>query len=297
MKVLITGVKGQLGSRLAEILADGASSLGQLPLKLSPKQILGVDLPELDITNLTHVRRYVEAGQPEVIVNCAAYTHVDGCEIDTDAAFAVNTLGARNMAMAAQSVGAKIIHISTDYVFEGNGTKPYVEWDICNPQSAYGHTKHLGEQYVRDFCSRYFIVRTAWLYGLTGGNFVKAILKKADETGALTVVGDQFGNPTYAEDLSHHIVKLLATEEYGVYHCTNNGICSWYDFASEIIRLSGIKCSITSCSSEDYPSPTKRPAYSALDNRMLRCTIGDEMRDWKDAVKDFMDQYWKRERN
>ena len=289
MNILITGCNGQLGSELAKNLKDGYTELGPIPDALRDAQVVCVDVAEMDITNYDAVVDLAEELELDVIINCAAYTNVNGCETDSDAAFRVNAIGARNLAMAAERFGAKLIHVSTDYVFAGDGSVPYIEWDLCDPQSVYGKTKYLGEQYVRDFCSRYFIVRTAWLYGYVGNNFVKTMLRLAREKGGAKVVADQRGNPTNAADLAHHILKLAATEQYGIYHCTGAGECSWYDFASKIVEYAGIPAAITPCTTEEYPTPAKRPAYSSLDNRMLRNTVGDEMRDWQDALKCYLE--------
>lgn len=289
MNILITGCNGQLGSELAKNLKDGYTELGPIPDALRDAQVVCVDVTEMDITNYDAVVDLAEELELDVIINCAAYTNVNGCETDSDAAFRVNAIGARNLAMAAERFGAKLIHVSTDYVFAGDGSVPYTEWDLCDPQSVYGKTKYLGEQYVRDFCSRYFIVRTAWLYGYVGNNFVKTMLRLAREKGGAKVVADQRGNPTNAADLAHHILKLAATEQYGIYHCTGAGECSWYDFASKIVEYAGIPAAITPCTTEEYPTPAKRPAYSSLDNRMLRNTVGDEMRDWQDALKCYLE--------
>jgi len=291
MKVLITGCNGQLGTELRYVLNRGISELGPLPKALQNAQVTGIGSDTVDICDQQAVRDLVREVDPDVLINCAAYTNVNGCESDSDTAFRVNALGPRNLAGACRENGAKIIHLSTDYVFSGDGNMPYNEWDVCSPQSVYGHTKHLGELYVREITSQYFIVRTAWLYGYAGGNFVKTILKTVRERGLLKVVDDQRGNPTNAADLAHHLLKLAATEEYGIYHCTGNGECSWYDFALEIIKLSGIHCAVSPCTTEEFPTPAKRPAYSSLDNRMLRCTVGDEMRDWKDAIAAYMANY------
>ena len=289
MNILITGCNGQLGSELAKNLKDGYTELGPIPDALRDAQVVCVDVTEMDITNYDAVVDLAEELELDVIINCAAYTNVNGCETDSDAAFRVNAIGARNLAMAAERFGAKLIHVSTDYVFAGDGSVPYTEWDLCDPQSVYGKTKYLGEQYVRDFCSRYFIVRTAWLSGYVGNNFVKTMLRLAREKGGAKVVADQRGNPTNAADLAHHILKLAAMEQYGIYHCTGAGECSWYDFASKIVEYAGIPAAITPCTTEEYPTPAKRPAYSSLDNRMLRNTVGDEMRDWQDALKCYLE--------
>ena len=291
MNVLITGSNGQLGRELAKNLSNGFTELGPIPETLQGAQVVCVDVEEMDITNYDAVVDLVEELNLDLIINCAAYTNVNKCETDSDAAFRVNALGARNLAMAAERFGAKLVHVSTDYVFSGEDREPRTEWDLCNPQSVYGKTKYLGEQDVRDFCSRYFIVRTAWLYGYVGNNFVKTILRLARENGGVKVVNDQFGNPTNAADLAHHILKLAATEQYGVYHCTGSGECSWYDFASKIVEYAGIPATVTPCTTDEYPTPAKRPAYSALDHRMLRNTVGDEMRPWQEALKYFLDHY------
>ena len=289
MKILITGCNGQLGSELAKNLREGVTELGPLPAALENAAVTCTDSATLDITDLGAVLSFVKDGGYELIINCAAYTNVNGCESDSDTAFRVNALGPRNLAMAAERFGAKLIHVSTDYVFAGDGSVPYTEWDLCDPQSVYGRTKYLGEQYVRDFCTRYFIVRTAWLYGYIGNNFVKTMLKLAKERGGAKVVNDQRGNPTNAADLAYHLLKLAVTEEYGIYHCTGNGECSWYDFASKIVEYSGIPATITPCTTEEYPTPAKRPAYSSLDHRMLRNTVGDEMRGWEEALKCYLE--------
>ena len=195
--------------------------------------------------------------------------------------------------MVAEEIGAKLVQVSTDYVFSGVGEKPLSEYELTAPYSVYGKTKLLGEDFVREFSSKYYIVRTAWLYGYVGHNFVYTMMRLGKEKESLSVVNDQLGNPTNANDLAYHILKLIETEEYGVYHCTGKGECSWYDFASEIMKLAGRDCKVNPCTSAEYkamyPNSAKRPEYSSLDNMMLRCTIGDEMRDWKDALKTFMD--------
>ena len=285
MKILVTGANGQLGKEISRVLACGKSELGDIPACFLNAQVTSVDIDELDITDEQAVARFVDGAGYSLILNCAAYTNVEACESNRDTAFCVNALGARNLAMAAQQIGAKLVHVSTDYVFAGDGNTPYGEWDVCAPVSAYGKSKLLGEQYVRDFCSRYFIVRTSWLYGYEGRNFVKTILRVAKEKGAATVVNDQRGNPTNAADLAHHILKLAATQEYGVYHCTGSGECSWYDFACKIVEYAGVNATVSPCTTEEYPTVVKRPAYSSLDHMMLCCTVGDEMRPWQDALK------------
>ncbi|WP_326511637.1 dTDP-4-dehydrorhamnose reductase [Clostridium intestinale] len=288
MKVLITGAKGQLGKQITNILRNGQSEIGKLPKEYENVEIIGVDVDVLDITDINAVRSYLTAVKPEIIINCAAYTNVDACESNEDLAFKINALGPRNLAIISNEVNAKVIHVSTDYVFSGEGTVPFKEYDETIPVSVYGKTKLAGEKFVREIADKYYIIRTAWLYGYEGSNFVYTIIKAGKEKGYLTVVDDQRGNPTNAEDLAHHMLKVAVTEEYGTYHCTGTGECSWYDFASKIIEFSNIECKVDPVTSNDYVRAAKRPSYSSLDNMMLRVTIGDEMRNWEDALKVFL---------
>lgn len=300
MKILITGAGGQLGTELRRQLAKGECSIGTIPERLKRATIIPTDLgiegmETLDITNRHEVAVFVRHHKPDVIISCAAFTNVDGCETNRDAAFQVNALGARNLAMAAQEVDAKLLHVSTDYVFSGadNGQVPLDETALVAPVSAYGETKRLGEEYVRVFCQKHFIVRTAWLYGYVGKNFVYTMMNAGKKLGALTVVDDQRGNPTNAEDLAYHLLKLCVTKEYGTYHCTGEEVCSWCDFAKEIIRLAGVEATVTPCTSQEYaqknPQAATRPVWSALENRMLACTVGNEMRPWKQALACFFE--------
>lgn len=290
MKVLITGANGQLGQELQRVLRSGQTELGAVSPALAQADVTAIDLDVLDIADLPATLRYLDGHAPDVVFNCAAMTNVNGCESDPDTAFRANALGPRNLAIACERVGAKLIHVSTDYVFSGDGDKPYREWDLCQPQSVYGKSKYLGEQYVMQFCSRYAIVRTAWLYGYVGKNFVKTILHTARTQGVLRVVNDQWGNPTNAADLAHHLIKIAATQEYGVYHCTGEGICTWFDFAASIVDMAGIPCTVAPCTTGEYPTPAKRPAYSALENQMLSCTVGNEMRPWQEALRCYIDR-------
>lgn len=288
MKILITGANGQLGNELKRQLAEGRSALGPISAALQGAEVSGIDIEDGDLANQAVAMALVEKYAPDAILNCAAFTNVDACETEWDTAFKANAIAVRNLAQACEANGAKIIHVSTDYVFAGDGDTPYRETDLPCPQSAYGGTKLMGESYLREFSSRWFIVRTAWLYGQNGKNFVKTIQRVAREKGSLKVVDDQLGNPTNAEDLAHHLLKLVPTTEYGVYHCTGTGVCSWFDFAHEIVRASGIEADVNPCTTEEYGNTTKRPAYSALDNAMLRVTVGDEMRPWQEALDDYI---------
>ena len=291
MKILITGASGQLGTEIQRQLKNGGSALGPVPDRLKNATVISTDVNELDITDRDATIAFVRRHQPDTIISCAAFTNVDGCETNPEAAFKVNAIGASNLAQAAERINARLIHVSTDYVFRGEGNKPLDESERVDPKSVYGKTKALGEEYVKNFCHRYFIVRTAWLYGYAGKNFVKTIVNAGKKFGKLEVVSDQLGNPTNAEDLAHHILQLAVSHDYGVYHCTGEGICSWYEFASEIIRLSGVDATVAPCTSAEYsakhPAAADRPAWSALENRMLACTVGNHMRDWKVALADF----------
>ena len=294
MKIIVTGCRGQLGTEIIKQLREGESEIGPIPEKLLNATVIAVDLPELDISNYKAVDDFIRRYKPDVIINCAAYTNVDGCETNHDAAYKANALGPRNLAQAAEKMGARLVHVSTDYVFSGreNGGVPQDEACQPGPISAYGSTKLMGERYVARFCHRHFIVRTAWLYSYYGKNFVKTIVNAGKKYGRLEVVNDQRGNPTNAVDLAHILLQLCVTHEYGLYHCTGEGVCSWYDFAKEIIRLAGVDAAVDPCTSEEYkakhPDSADRPRWSALDNRALRCgSVGDQVRPWQEALACF----------
>ena len=288
MKILITGSKGQLGNTIYDLLINGKNSLGEIPKIYKNCDITAVDVDELDITEKDSVMSFVNQDKPDLIINCAAYTNVDGCETDRELAEKVNAIGPYNLALAAKEINAKFVHISTDYVFRGDATKPYVETDECDPVTAYGSSKRNGELKVQTAWGKHYIFRTSWLYGLVGNNFVKTIRRVAKEKGALTVVNDQRGNPTNCEDLAYHILKVAETENYGIYHCTGNGECTWFDFAKKIVEYSRLNCTVDPCSTEQSNRPAKRPAFSSLDNRHLRKTVGDNMREWTVALKEYI---------
>ena len=299
MKILITGSKGQLGNELQDIIKKGYSEIGEVSDEIKNSEVFPLDIDELDITNLENVKKVLNEIKPDVVINCAAATNVDGCEANQDLAFRINAIGPRNLAMVAEEIGAKVVQVSTDYVFSGKGESPLSEFEMPAPYSIYGKTKLKGEEYVKDFSSKYYIVRTAWLYGYVGKNFVYTMRTLGETKEELTVVNDQRGNPTNANDLAHHILRLIETEEYGVYHCTGKGECSWYDFSSLIMKLSNRNCKVKPCTSEEYkemyPNSAKRPEYSSLDNMMLRNTVGDEMRSWEEALEMFIKNIEKNE--
>lgn len=290
MKILITGSNGQLGNELQDIIKKGYSEIGSIPRAFIDSEILALDEQELDITKKSAVEKTFNDFKPDIVINCAAFTNVDLCETKKTLAFNVNTLGPRNLAIAAEEIGAKIVQVSTDYVFSGTGDIPLTEYEDVAPYSVYGKTKLMGEDYVKDFSTKYFIVRTSWLYGSKGKNFVYTMLNLGEIKEQINVVNDQVGNPTNANDLAHHILKLVETTEYGIYHCTGEGECTWYDFACEIMKLGNKNCIVNPCISQEFPMVAKRPEYSSLDNMMLRNTIGNDMRDWKIALKSFIEQ-------
>ena len=288
MKILICGANGQLGSELARLLKSGFAEIGSIPKAYASAELVQTDVSALDITNAKAVDAFVAEGKFDLIINCAAMTNVDGCEEHEDTAYLINAIGAKNLSVAAKEQGAKIVHISTDYVFSGNDSTERIESDQTAPQSAYGRTKLAGEQLVADANPKHFILRTAWLYGYVGNNFVKTMIRLAKENASIKVVSDQMGNPTSANDLAYEILRIAETENYGIYHCTNKGTCSWFDFASEIVDLAGIACEKIPCTTKDFPRPAKRPAFSSLRNKHLEDTVGDEMRTWQEALANYM---------
>ncbi|NLL23774.1 MAG: dTDP-4-dehydrorhamnose reductase [Tissierellia bacterium] len=296
MKILITGSNGQLGTELYKILREGISELGKIPESLQDSIVFATDVDELDITDIKAVEKFFSKNKPDIVFNCAAMTNVDGCERDEEIAYRINAEGPKNLATISQCYGARLIHISTDYVFFGDGTIPYNESDTTNPNTVYGRSKLAGEQFVLNLCANSCVCRTAWLYGYVGNNFVKTMLRLAREKGTLTVVNDQVGNPTSAVDLAYQLVLLAASQEMGIFHCTCNGEpVSWYTFAKRVVEKAKLDVSVNACTTEQFPRPAKRPAFSALDNRNLRETIGDNMRKWEEALDSFLESYLERE--
>lgn len=282
MRVLITGANGQLGTDLCGQL----QALDIMPLTHS----------DIEIADMNSVKEAINRHSPDVIINTAAYVRVDDCETDPDKAYLVNALGARNVAVAAQEYGAKLVHISTDYIFGGETeprTTPYTEFDTRIPLNTYGKSKLAGENLVRHLCPRHFIVRSSALFGIAGssgkgGNFVETMLRLARERGELRVVDDQVFSPTYTKDLARRIAQLIATDYYGIFHITNSGACSWYGFTEEIMRLAGVGVRLIPIASEQYHTPAKRPRFSVLNNYHLRLLGMDDMRPWQEALRDYM---------
>jgi dTDP-4-dehydrorhamnose reductase len=289
IKIVITGAGGQLGQELTAIIDDGRADIGSIPDVYRNAQVIAMSHKALDIANREQVDTFIANETPDIIFNCAAMTDVDGCEKQSDLAYAVNMNGPSNLACSLAKYGGTLVHLSTDYVFSGTDPTPRSESDQTNPQNAYGASKLAGEMAISTATNRHFIVRSSWLYGHTEKNFVKTILRLARETGTVKVVNDQHGNPTYANDLAYELLKLALTDEYGIYHVTGNGICSWFEFASAIVDAAGIPCEKIPCTTAEFPRLAKRPIYSALDNARLRNTIGDEMRHWRKALASFLE--------
>ena len=278
MKIVITGARGQLGTEL----------INQLKY-IEGIDVIPTDRDELNIIDINSVNEFLLNNKPNVVINCAAHTAVDLCETDVENAYKINAVGPRNLAIVCEKIGAKLVQVSTDYVFDGNGTRPYREDDKTCPNSIYGTSKLMGENFVREFCSRYFIVRTAWLYG-EGNNFVRTMLKLAETNKELNVVNDQFGSPTSTVDLAKAIIELMTTEHYGVYHGTCEGQCSWYDLAKKIFEIKNIDIKVNPVTSEEFKRPAPRPAYSVLDNFMLKLVGLNSFRNWEESLKEYLDK-------
>ena len=273
--ILVTGSSGQLGSALLQILSRNY-------------QIVPADLPDLDITDFESTRQFVQDHAPDTIIHAAAFTHVDDCENNPDLAFQVNSLGTRNISIAAIDVGAKLFYISTDYVFDGSKDTPYREYDKPNPINIYGTSKLLGERFVIEQMNKFFIIRIAWLYGFKGKNFVTTILRLAKEKKELEVVDDQRGCPTFTLDVARQVERLIPTDSYGIYHCTSQGSCTWYDFACEIVNLAGLEVRVERIDSEKLSLAAKRPAYAVLENYMLYLQGLDMMPPWEQSLQRFL---------
>lgn len=285
---LLLGATGQLG----EAISRRQATVG----------FLGVpaDRAKIDLSDEDSVRAWFSSGAiGSVAINAAAMTAVDGCETDEYRAFEINALGPKYLAENVTRQGGTLLHVSTDYVFSGTDPTPRKETDPVCPINAYGRTKWAGEVFVRAICPKHFIVRTAWLYGLHGKNFVKTILKKARETGRISVVADQYGSPTFANDLAEAILQLAQTEQYGTYHCTNAGVCSWFELASAAVDMADIPCEKEAITTEEYrrrfPQSARRPMYSALDNTKIAGVLGKPLRPWRDALEEFIDALQKEE--
>ena len=277
MKILVTGSNGQLGSEIRRLSQQCPSD-----------EFIFTDIRELDITDRQVVEQFFLDHKPGAVINCAGYTAVDKAETDPVTAFELNGSAVGNLALNASKTGAIFIHISTDYVFDGKKTLPYVEEDIPNPDSVYAKSKYLGEKEVMKNGSKGIIIRTSWLYSEFMNNFVKTIINKGGKTGQLNVVYDQVGTPTYAGDLANAILTILPSlanqDGVEIYHYSNEGVASWYDFAKAIVELSGINCEISPILTAQYPLPAERPAYSVMDKAKFKKRFGIEIPYWRDSL-------------
>lgn len=277
MKVLITGAGGQLGYDLTRVLKPSY-------------EVAAMSREQLDVSDEERVRDTLLSERPDIVIHAAAYTNVDKAEIETERAHQVNAIGTLYVAKACAQIDAKLVYISTDYVFDGTKGTPYDEDDTTNPANVYGYSKLLGEKLIRMTYSRHFVVRTSWLYGVKGNNFVTKILEKAQTGGPLHIVDDQFGSPTYCLDLALFIRELIATDKFGTYHASNEGVCSRFEFASEILKCARMdRVPIHPVRSEIFPLPAVRPMYSAFSHKAMIGNGFAPMRDWKSALHFFLD--------
>lgn len=283
MRIVLTGAQGMLGRAVTAEAAMRDCALTPL------------GHAELDITDLAAVRAALKEHRPEAVVNCVAYTDVDGAESEREKAFLVNGLGPRNLALACRAMGAALLHVSTDYVFDGSRNGAYGVYDDPSPVSVYGAGKLWGERAVASLASRFYIVRVSWLFAPWGKNFVATMLRLGRERESLKVVDDQRGCPTYAPDLARVLLDLVATECYGIYHATNQGVTTWYDFARAIMTGAGLPAAVYPCTSAEFPRPAKRPTNSVLDPFPLRETLGYLLPPWEDALERCLEEMRKGE--
>jgi dTDP-4-dehydrorhamnose reductase len=278
MKVVVTGAAGQLGKDVV------------LELVRKNHQAFGANRQQLDITNEADVQAFIRDVKPDVILHCAAYTNVDAAEENEQVAYQINGVGTEYLAKAAKLVGAKMLYISTDYVFDGTATEPYNVDHPTKPIGAYGRTKLAGEEFLQKNLEQFFIVRTAWVFGVYGQNFVKTMLRLGKERGEVGVVHDQVGSPTYTVDLARFMVELMETDKYGIYHATNSGVCSWYEFAVEIFKQAGLNVLVNPLTSDQFPRPAARPKYSVLGKEKIKEQGLTPLRDWKEALAAYLDE-------
>ena len=275
MVVLVTGAGGQLAQSL-EFIASDYPEIKFHFLAIS----------DLDITKTENIDASFKALKPDFCINTAAYTAVDKAESDVDTAHLINVVGAKNLAESCKKYNATLLHISTDFVFDGDSTTPYTEKDIANPKSVYGKTKKEGEDEIIQTTCQYFIIRTSWLYSQFANNFMKTMIKLANERDSLSVVSDQIGTPTHGVDLAKVIVKVILSQSknYGIYHYSNEGVASWYDFAKKIFELNNIKIDLKPISTSEFPTPAQRPQYSVLDKAKIKSEFNITIDSWQDSL-------------
>jgi len=290
-RILVIGAKGMLGKDLVEILCPSSRSDQD-----SDREVFAWDIDEIDIQDESMTIAKIESQRPDTIINLAAYTDVDGCESHEEKAFAINAEGMRHVALGALRCRAKVVYLSTDYVFDGKKREPYLEDDSPHPLSVYGRSKWKGEQYVQELVEDALIVRTQWLYGKYGKNFVTSILRLAREKKVLSIVDDQVGSPTYTIDISRAIAALIRRGARGVFHAANSGLCTWYTFGQEIVKLSGVEgVKVVPISSEELGRPAPRPSYSVLSTEKLKRETGMTLRPWSEALREYLQGLGERE--
>ena len=285
MRVLVTGAKGQLGT---DVMAE---------LKSNNIEAVGINREELDIVDAKACEEFFDKANAEkridAVIHCAAYTAVDKAEDEQELSYNINALGTKNIATACKKFDMKLMYISTDYVFNGQGERPWEPDDERQPLNVYGKTKYEGELFVEEITKKYFIVRIAWVFGIAGNNFIKTMLKLAKERDSLTVVDDQIGSPTYTADLSKLLVSMIQTDKYGRYHATNEGYCSWYEFAKEIFKVAGVTINVAPVDSSAYPAKAKRPANSRMEKKKLDEMGFKRLPSWQDATRRYIEELQK----
>jgi len=276
MKVLVTGVNGQLGFDVV------------LACKENKIDVIGIDIDDLDITIPEDVDHFLQESKAAILVHCAAYTAVDRAEEEKEQCFKVNVDGTRNLARACKRLGMKMVYFSTDYVFPGTGEQPWKENDKKDPINVYGQSKSQSEEIVNEILDQYFILRISWVFGVNGNNFAKTMLRLGKENGQVNVVNDQIGSPTYTKDVAELIINMMFTQEYGIYHVTNEGFCSWYEFACEIFKQANMEVLVVPLDSSQFPTKAVRPHNSRLDKSQLLLKGFTALPTWKDALKRFL---------
>ena len=276
MRILVTGITGQLGHDLINEVAKRGH------------ECIGVNSKEMDVTDASACERVIKEAGPDAVIHCAAYTAVDAAEDNIDTCMKVNRDGTENIAAVCEKLGIKMMYISTDYVFDGQGTRAWKPDDERHPLNVYGDSKYQGELAVTKHVNKFFIVRISWVFGINGKNFINTMLRLGEERGAVSVVNDQIGSVTYTYDLSRLLVDMIETDKYGFYHATNQGIISWYDFAVEIFKQAGMSVSVTPCSSDQFPAKAKRPSNSRMDQSKLIENGFTPLPDWKDALNRYL---------
>ena len=276
MRVLVTGIKGQLGYDVVK------------ELEKRGHQPIGVDREEMDLMNNEVIRAYIMNLRPEAIIHCAAYTAVDKAEEEVEICYQINAEAVKVIAECAKELDVKLIYISTDYVFDGTKEGEYVETDLPNPINVYGASKLKGEQYVQSLLEKYYIVRISWVFGENGNNFIKTMIRLGSERDELNIIDDQIGSPTYTADLAPLLVEMMETTKYGIYHATNEGFCSWYEFANEIFKQSGIEVKTNPITTDQYPTAANRPMNSRMSKQSLKEADFDFLPSWQAALKEYL---------